>query len=48
MADLGADSLDIVEMMMALEEEYGVTIEDSKMADLKTVGDVVACVEGMI
>ncbi|MBR4692625.1 MAG: acyl carrier protein [Oscillospiraceae bacterium] len=47
-ADLGADSLDIVEMMMALEEEYGVTIEDSKMADLKTVGDVVACVEGMI
>ncbi len=47
-ADLGADSLDIVEMLMALEEEYGVTIEDSKMAELKTVGDVVACVEGMI
>ncbi len=43
-----ADSLDIVEMLMALEEEYGVTIEDSKMAELKTVGDVVACVEGMI
>ena len=47
-ADLGADSLDVVEMMMALEEEYGVTIDDSKIADLKTVGDVAACVEGMI
>ena len=47
-ADLGADSLDVVEMMMALEEEYGITIDDSKIADLKTVGDVAACVEGMI
>ena len=35
-ADLGADSLDVVEMMMALEEEYGITIDDSKIADLKT------------
>ena len=48
MADLGADSLDVVEMMMALEEEYGVTIEDSKIPDLKTVGDVAACVESML
>jgi acyl carrier protein len=47
-ADLGADSLDVVEMMMALEEEYGVTIEDSKLPDLKTVGDVAACVESML
>ncbi len=47
-ADLGADSLDVVEMMMALEEEYGVTIEDAKIPDLKTVGDVAACVESMI
>ena len=47
-ADLGADSLDVVEMMMALEEEYGVTIDDSKVAELKTVGDVAACVENMI
>ena len=46
--DLGADSLDVVEMMMALEEEYGVTIDDSKVAEMKTVGDVAACVEGMI
>ena len=48
-ADLGADSLDVVEMMMALEEEYGITIDDSKIADLKTVGDVaeyIASVKG--
>ena len=36
-ADLGADSLDVVEMMMALEEEYGVTIDDNKIAELKTI-----------
>lgn len=47
-ADLGADSLDVVEMMMALEEEFSVTIEDEKIADLKTVGDVVGYVESMI
>ena len=47
-ADLGADSLDVVEMMMALEEEYGITIEDEKIAELKTIGDVVDCVESMI
>lgn len=46
--DLGADSLDVVEMMMSLEEEFAVTIEDDKIAELKTVGDVVNCVEGMI
>lgn len=47
-ADLGADSLDVVEMMMALEEEYGITIEDEKIAELKTVGDVVDLVESQI
>ncbi len=47
-ADLGADSLDVVEMMMALEEEFGVTIEDEKIAELKTVGDVVDCVENLM
>ena len=39
-ADLGADSLDVVEMMMALEEEFGITIEDEKIAELKTISDV--------
>ncbi len=46
--DLGADSLDVVEMMMSLEDEFAVTIEDDKIAELKTVGDVVRCVEGML
>lgn len=39
--DLGADSLDIVEMFMTLEEEFEITIPDDKVIGLKTVGDVV-------
>ena len=39
--DLGADSLDIVEMLMNLEEKYGITIPDETLADVKTVGDMV-------
>ncbi len=39
--DLGADSLDIVEMLMTLEEEYNVTIPDEETVDIKTVGDIV-------
>ena len=37
--DLGADSLDIVELVMALEEEFGVDIPDEDADKLKTVGD---------
>lgn len=40
--DLGADSLASVELAMALEEAAGVTIEDSALAEMKTVGDVMA------
>ena len=47
-SDLGADSLDVVEMLMSLEDEYGITIEDEKVVEMKTVGDVVRCVEGLI
>lgn len=39
--DLGADSLDQVEMVMRLEEEFGVEIPDEKAEKLVTVGDVV-------
>jgi len=39
--DLGADSLDVVEMLMELEERYGVTIEDEVAMNLKTVGQLV-------
>jgi acyl carrier protein len=43
--DLGADSLDVVEMLLELEKEYGVEITDEQAADLKTVGDIVSLVD---
>lgn len=39
--DLGADSLDVVEFIMALEEEFSVEIPDEDAEQMKTVGDVV-------
>ena len=45
MDDLGADSLDIVELMMSVEEEFDITIEDSDAQLFKTVGDVVNYIE---
>ena len=38
--DLGADSLASVELVMALEEATGISIEDSALAEMKAVGDV--------
>ncbi len=46
--DLGADSLDVVEMIMTLEDEFAVTISDETVGELKTVGDVVRFIEGML
>jgi len=43
--DLGADSLDVVELMMALEDDYGITLPESEVEGLKTVGDIVAMME---
>jgi acyl carrier protein len=43
--DLGADSLDIVELVMALEEEFGISIPDEEAENIKTVGDAVAFIE---
>lgn len=45
MDNLGADSLDLVELSMNLEEKFGVTIDDEDIGNLKTVGDVVAYLE---
>ncbi len=39
--DLGADSLDVVELIMAMEEEFDMEIADGEADDIKTVGDVV-------
>ena len=43
--DLGADSLDLVELVMAFEEEFGGTISDEEAQQIKTVGDVVVYIE---
>ena len=43
--DLGADSLDMIEMLMALEEEFGLSIPDDKVENLKTVGDVASYID---
>ena len=39
--DLGADSLDIVEMVMKMEEEFGIEIPDEEAEKIKTVNDVI-------
>ena len=43
--DLGADSLDIVDIVMTLEEEYGVEVPDDAIENIRTVGDVVRFIE---
>ena len=43
--DLGADSLDTVELVMALEEEFGVEIPDEEAEKLVTVGDALRYIE---
>lgn len=43
--DLGADSLDVVELLMAIEDEFDVEIPDEEIEKLKTVGDVVEYIQ---
>lgn len=43
--DLGADSLDIVELLMAFEDNFGMKIPDEEASNLTTVGDVVKYIE---
>ncbi|MBE5735386.1 MAG: acyl carrier protein [Clostridiales bacterium] len=38
--DLGADSLDVVELLMSLEDEMGIAVSDEEALNLKTVGDI--------
>ena len=40
--DLGADSLDVVELVMAFEDEFGIEIPDEEVGEIKTVGDAVS------
>ncbi len=43
--DLGADSLDTVELVMALEEEFGIEISDEDAEKMRTVGDAIKYIE---
>lgn len=43
--DLGADSLDLVEMLLAMEENFGITISDDQTENIKTVKDIVDIVD---
>lgn len=43
--DLGADSLDMVEIIMGIEQEFGLKIEDEEITGIETVGDLIKKVE---
>ena len=43
--DLGADSLDILQLLMRIEDQYGIVIPDQELAQFNTVGDVVKYLE---
>jgi acyl carrier protein len=45
--DLGADSLDVVELLMTLEDKTGKSIPEEKVSDIKTVGDLVKVLESL-
>ncbi len=46
--DLGCDSLDIVTMLMEVEDKYGIEVEESAVAGMTTINDVVAYIEKRI
>jgi len=46
--DLNADSLDIVELIMNIEEKYGVTVPDEAAMEIKTVGDLAKFVDKLV
>ena len=45
MEDLGADSLDILQLLMTIEDEHGITIPDEELATFEKVGDIVRYLE---
>ena len=46
--ELGADSLDIVELVMAMEEEFDIQVEDEQVEKVQTVGDIVNAISAMV
>ena len=47
-ADLGSDSLDDIELVMALEDEFGVSIDDDDAARCRTVGEAIALINTLV
>jgi acyl carrier protein len=45
--DLGADSLDVVEILMNIEEKYGITVPDEVVMGVKTVGDLATAIDSL-
>lgn len=45
MGDLGADSLDVVQMLISMEREFGVKFADDEIVSIKTIGDAVKMIE---
>ena len=45
--DLGADSLDVVELVMAFEDEFGIALPDEDVAKLKTIQDIVTYISNL-
>ena len=48
MADFGADSLDLVELIMTLEDEYSVSVTDESVYENKTVGEIADYIESLL
>lgn len=46
--DLGADSMDVVDLIMSIEDEFEIEVPDDKIESIKTVGDVVNYIESAI
>ena len=46
--DLGADSLDIVDLLMSLEDEFEIEVPDDEIENIKTVGELVKYIEGNV
>ena len=46
--DLGADSLDVVELLMTMEDDFGISVSDEEAVNLKTVANIVKMLEGKV
>ena len=45
--DLGGDSMDVVDLIMSIEDEFGIEVPDDQVENIKTVGDIVDYIENV-